>query len=77
MAAPPRPASINNVAFRAPVHTSYDHSTGGGAWNTGGVTYVKGELAKGLGDWEQRLNTALVPTTTAEMTEHAHRPPTI
>ena len=23
--------------------------------------YVKGELARGLGDWEQRLNTALVP----------------
>ena len=40
------------------------------------MTYVKGELEKGLGDWEQRLNTALVPTTTAEMTEHAHRPPT-
>jgi MerR family transcriptional regulator/heat shock protein HspR len=38
------------------------------------MTYVKGELAKGLGDWEQRLSTALVPTTTAEMTEHAHRP---
>ena len=38
--------------------------------------YVKGELAKGLGDWEQRLNTALVPTTTAEMTEHVHRPNT-
>jgi hypothetical protein len=44
MAAPPRAASINNVSFRAPVHTSYDHSTGGGAWNTGAVTYVKGEL---------------------------------
>jgi MerR family transcriptional regulator/heat shock protein HspR len=25
--------------------------------------YVKGELARGLGDWEQRLNTALVPTS--------------
>ena len=37
------------------------------------MQYVKGELAKGLGDWEQRLNTALVPTTTAEMTEHVHR----
>ena len=36
------------------------------------MQYVKGELAKGLGDWEQRLNTALVPTTTAEMTEHVH-----
>ncbi len=38
------------------------------------MVYVKSELAKGLGDWEQRLNTALVPTTTAEMTEHVHRP---
>jgi len=25
------------------------------------VAYVKTELARGLGDWEQRLNTALVP----------------
>ncbi|MEI6246100.1 MAG: helix-turn-helix transcriptional regulator [Acidobacteriota bacterium] len=37
------------------------------------MVYVKGELAKGLGDWEQRLNTALVPTTTAELTEHVRR----
>lgn len=28
--------------------------------------YVKGELARGLGDWEQRLNTALVPVDTDE-----------
>jgi MerR family transcriptional regulator/heat shock protein HspR len=26
------------------------------------MTYVKGELTRGLGDWEQRLNTALVPS---------------
>jgi MerR family transcriptional regulator/heat shock protein HspR len=26
------------------------------------MQYVKRELARGLGDWEQRLNTALVPT---------------
>ena len=26
------------------------------------MQYVKKELARGLGDWEQRLNTALVPT---------------
>ncbi|HVW05649.1 MAG TPA: helix-turn-helix transcriptional regulator [Vicinamibacterales bacterium] len=25
------------------------------------MQYVKGELARGLGDWEQRLDTALVP----------------
>jgi hypothetical protein len=30
------------------------------------MQYVKGELAKGLGDWEQRLNTALVPVTPGE-----------
>lgn len=36
------------------------------------MQYVKRELAKGLGDWEQRLNTALVPTTNADLT--AHRP---
>ena len=27
------------------------------------MQYVKRELARGLGDWEQRLNTALVPTS--------------
>ena len=27
------------------------------------MQYVKGELQRGLGDWEQRLNTALVPVT--------------
>lgn len=27
------------------------------------MTYVKGEMAKGLGDWEQRLNTALVKSS--------------
>ena len=26
------------------------------------MVYVKHELARGLGDWEQRLNTALVPS---------------
>jgi hypothetical protein len=34
------------------------------------MTYVKGELARGLGDWEQRLNTALVPTTPADLAPH-------
>jgi len=32
------------------------------------MQYVKGELARGLGDWEQRLNTALVPAAPVEMT---------
>ena len=31
------------------------------------MQYVKRELARGLGDWEQRLNTALVPTTATEL----------
>lgn len=38
------PASISNVSFRAPVHSTYNHITGGGAWNDGSTTYVKGEL---------------------------------
>lgn len=38
--------------------------------------YVKGELARGLGDWEQRLNTALVPTTPADLAPHGHDEPT-
>ena len=31
------------------------------------MVYVKGELARGLGDWEQRLHTALVRTTPADI----------
>ena len=31
------------------------------------MQYVKRELQRGLGDWEQRLNTALVPTSPAEL----------
>jgi MerR family transcriptional regulator/heat shock protein HspR len=31
------------------------------------MQYVKRELARGLGDWEQRLNTALVPTSPGEL----------
>lgn len=30
------------------------------------MQYVKRELARGLGDWEQRLNTALVPSSAVE-----------
>jgi MerR family transcriptional regulator/heat shock protein HspR len=38
--------------------------------------YVKHELARGLGDWEQRLNTALVPTTlSASLLESASASP--
>ncbi|MCU0249093.1 MAG: helix-turn-helix transcriptional regulator [Vicinamibacterales bacterium] len=35
------------------------------------MIYVKGELARGLGDWEQRLNTALVRTTPADIVRQA------
>ena len=31
------------------------------------MVYVKRELARGLGDWEQRLNTALVPTSPGDL----------
>jgi len=31
------------------------------------MAYVKGELAKGLGDWEQRLSTALVKSTPTDL----------
>ena len=37
-------AVVNSVTFKAPVHTSYDHKTGGGAFNDGSVTDAKGEL---------------------------------
>lgn len=35
------------------------------------MAYVKGELARGLGDWEQRLNTAMVKSSPAPLA----RPP--
>src|SRR5262245_36039362 len=35
------------------------------------MQYVKRELARGLGDWEQRLNTALVPTSPADLSTPA------
>ncbi|MCX6551514.1 MAG: helix-turn-helix transcriptional regulator [Acidobacteria bacterium] len=35
------------------------------------MEYVKGELARGLGDWEQRLNTALVRSTPGDMVRAA------
>jgi MerR family transcriptional regulator/heat shock protein HspR len=35
------------------------------------MIYVKGELARGLGDWEQRLNTALVRTTPSDIVRQA------
>ena len=38
------------------------------------MAYVKGELERGLGDWEQRLNTALVRTTPADIVRQAPPP---
>jgi hypothetical protein len=35
------------------------------------MQYVTRERARGLGDWEQRLNTALVPTTVRPANERA------
>ena len=35
------------------------------------MQYVKGELARGLGDWEQRLNTALVPAAPIDVARAA------
>jgi len=37
------------------------------------MQYVKRELARGLGDWEQRLNTALVPTAPSELVNATQR----
>ena len=39
------------------------------------MAYVKRELARGLGDWEQRLNTALVRTTPADIVRPAQAAP--
>jgi len=39
------------------------------------MAYVKGELARGLGDWEQRLNTALVRTTPGDLVRVAQPAP--
>lgn len=38
------------------------------------MVYVKGELARGLGDWEQRLNTALVPASQSIMAKESEEP---
>jgi MerR family transcriptional regulator/heat shock protein HspR len=41
------------------------------------MTYVKSELARGLGDWEQRLNTALVPSAPTEIARAKQDPPEV
>jgi MerR family transcriptional regulator, heat shock protein HspR len=38
------------------------------------MEYVKGELARGLGDWEQRLGTALVKSSPADLVKVPPRP---
>jgi MerR family transcriptional regulator/heat shock protein HspR len=38
------------------------------------MAFVKGELAKGLGDWEQRLNTALVKSSPSPLARTASAP---
>lgn len=61
-------STINNVSFKAPVFDSYNHATGGGAWNDGSVTYDKGELlgtnfaCNDYASFLLELNTSAVPT---------------
>jgi hypothetical protein len=38
------------------------------------MEYVKGELSKGIGDWEQRLSTALVKSSPTDLVRHATTP---
>ena len=38
------------------------------------MQYVKREMVKGLGDWEQRLNTAMVKSTPGGLVLHDSRP---
>ena len=67
-------AVITSVKFAAPVHDSYDHATGGGAWNSGSTTYVKGELqgtnyrCGDIATFMAQLNVAATPTLTAPYT---------
>ena len=41
---PASAAIVNNVSFKASVHTTYNHRIGGGALNDGSTTWAKGEL---------------------------------
>jgi MerR family transcriptional regulator/heat shock protein HspR len=38
------------------------------------MTYVKGEMARGMGDWEQRLSTALVKSAPTDLVRAQPRP---
>jgi MerR family transcriptional regulator/heat shock protein HspR len=39
------------------------------------MEYVKHELARGIGDWEQRLGTALVRSSPTDLVRHPPSPP--
>jgi hypothetical protein len=39
------------------------------------MEYVKHELARGLGDWEQRLSTAMVKSSPTELVRATQQPP--
>jgi len=53
-------ATVIYYAEFFPERTQIDRCRGGLHLVVEFMQYVKGELARGLGDWEQRLNTALV-----------------
>ena len=36
------------------------------------MDYVRHELSRGLGDWEQRLNTAIVRARPGDLVKHEH-----
>jgi hypothetical protein len=38
------------------------------------MEYVKGELSRGIDDWEQRLSTALVKSSPAELVRATQSP---
>jgi hypothetical protein len=39
------------------------------------IDYVKGELSRGIGDWEQRLSTALVKSSPTDLVRAVAPPP--
>jgi hypothetical protein len=41
------------------------------------MEYVKHELSRGIGDWEQRLSTALVKSSPTDLVRAAPTPPPI
>ena len=64
------PGGVNSPvrAFRSvggePIYM--DHAAGSRMWDVDGnefIDYVKHELSRGIGDWEQRLSTALVKSS--------------